>query len=195
MSMFGLKLPTDPRWVDIATKNIEEILIDHAWCEQKAASSAISMMVHYPEKSDLVKAMLELSKEELEHFQMVHKRILDRGMVLGKPRRDEYVRALLTFFPKDGAREDKLIHELLISALIEARSCERFRLLSEQLEDKELASFYYTLMISEANHYTLFLNFARQYGDREIVDAKWQSLLEFEAEVMKGLSNEEKMHG
>ncbi len=195
MSMFGLKLPTDPRWVDIATKNIEEILIDHAWCEQKAASSAISMMVHYPEKSDLVKAMLELSKEELEHFQMVHKRILDRGMVLGKPRRDEYVRALLTFFPKDGAREDKLIHELLISALIEARSCERFRLLSEQLEDKELASFYYTLMISEANHYTLFLNFARQYGDREIVDAKWRSLLEFEAEVMKALRNEEKMHG
>ncbi|MFT4524809.1 MAG: tRNA-(ms[2]io[6]A)-hydroxylase [Granulosicoccus sp.] len=193
--MFGLKLPTDPRWVDIAEKNIEEILIDHAWCEQKAASSAISMIVHYPEKSDLVEAMLELSKEELDHFQMVHKRITDRGLVLGKSRRDEYVRALLTFFPKDVAREHKLTHELLISALIEARSCERFRLLSEQIQDKDLSEFYHVLMVSEANHYTLFLNFARQYGDREVVDAKWQSLLEFEAEVMKNLKNEGKFHG
>ena len=193
--MFGLKLPTDPRWVDLAEKNIEEVLIDHAWCEQKAASSAISMIVHYPEKSELVAAMIELSKEELDHFQMGHKRILDRGLVLGKPRRDEYVRALLTFFKKDVPREDKLTHELLISALIEARSCERFRLLSEQIKDKDLAEFYHVLMVSEANHYTLFLNFARQYGDREVVDAKWQSLLEFESEVIKNLSNEETMHG
>ena len=193
--MFGLKLPTDPRWVDLAEKNIEEVLIDHAWCEQKAASSAISMIVHFPEKSELVAAMIELSKEELDHFQMVHKRILDRGLVLGKPRRDEYVRALLTFFKKDVPREEKLTHELLISALIEARSCERFRLLSEQIKDKDLAEFYHVLMVSEANHYTLFLNFARQYGDREVVDAKWQSLLEFESEVIKNLSNEEKMHG
>ena len=187
--MFGLKLPTDPRWVDLAEKNIEEVLIDHAWCEQKAASSAISMIVHFPEKSELVAAMIELSKEELDHFQMVHKRILDRGLVLGKPRRDEYVRALLTFFKKDVPREEKLTHELLISALIEARSCERFRLLSEQIKDKDLAEFYHVLMVSEANHYTLFLNFARQYGDREVVDAKWQSLLEFESEVIKNLSN------
>ena len=193
--MLGLKLPTDPRWANIAEKNIEEILTDHAWCEQKAASSAISMTVHYPEKSELVEAMLELAKEELEHYQMVHKRILDRGLVLGKPRRDEYVRQLLEFFPKDGAREDKLVHELLISAMIEARSCERFRVLSENIEDKDLAAFYHELMISEANHYTLFLKFARQYGGRDKVDAKWNALLDFEAEIMSKLGNEEKIHG
>lgn len=193
--MLGLKLPTDPRWANIAEKNIEEILTDHAWCEQKAASSAISMTVHYPEKSELVDAMLELAKEELEHYQMVHKRILDRGLVLGKPRRDEYVRELMTFFPKDGSREDKLMHELLISAMIEARSCERFRVLSENIEDKDLAAFYHELMISEANHYTLFLKFARQYGGREKADEKWNALLEFEAQIMSKLGNEEKIHG
>ena len=193
--MLGLKLPTDPRWANIAEKNIEEILTDHAWCEQKAASSAISMTVHYPEKSELVEAMLELAKEELEHYQMVHKRILDRGLVLGKPRRDEYVRQLMTFFPKDGAREDKLVHELLISAMIEARSCERFRVLSENIEDKDLAAFYHELMISEANHYTLFLGFARLYAGRKKADTKWNALLDFEAEIMSNLGNEEKIHG
>lgn len=193
--MLGLKLPTDPRWANIAEKNIEEILTDHAWCEQKAASSAISMTVHYPEKSELVEAMLDLAKEELEHYQMVHKRILDRGLVLGKPRRDEYVRELMTFFPKDGSREDKLMHELLISAMIEARSCERFRVLSENIEDKDLAAFYHELMISEANHYTLFLKFARQYAGREKADQKWNALLDFEAEIMSKLGNEEKIHG
>lgn len=193
--MLGLRLPTDPRWVNIAEKNIEEILTDHAWCEQKAASSAISITVHYPEKSELVEAMLELAKEELEHYQMVHKRILDRGLVLGKPRRDEYVRQLMTFFPKDGPREEKLMHELLISAMIEARSCERFRVLSENIQDKDLAQFYHELMVSEANHYTLFLKFARQYGGRDKVDAKWNALLDFEADIMSKLGNEEKIHG
>lgn len=193
--MFGLKLPTDPRWVDIAEKNIAEILIDHAFCEQKAASTAISFIVQFPEKSELVEAMLELSQEELRHFQMVHEKLLDRGLKLGFARKDEYVQKLLDFFPKGRGREDKLIHQLLIAALIEARSCERFRLLSEQLEDKELATFYRDLMVSEANHYTLFLKFARQYGEREEVDAKWQSLLKYEAEVIANLKNEDKVHG
>ncbi len=193
--MLGLKLPTDPRWANIAEKNIEEILTDHAWCEQKAASSAISMTIHYPEKSELVEAMLELAQEELEHFQMVHKRMLDHGLILGKPRRDEYVRELMTFFPKDGAREDKLVHDLLISAMIEARSCERFKVLADNIEDQDLAAFYRELMVSEANHYTLFLNFARRYGERKTVDQKWNALLEFEAGIMAKLGNEEKIHG
>lgn len=193
--MFGLKLPTDPRWVDIAEKNIEEILIDHAFCEQKAASTAISFIVQFPEKSELVEAMLELSQEELRHFQMVHEKLLARGLKLGFARKDEYVQKLLDFFPKGRGREDKLIHQLLIAALIEARSCERFRLLSEQLEDKELATFYRDLMVSEANHYTLFLKFARQYGERKEVDAKWQNLLKYEAEVIANLKNEDKVHG
>jgi tRNA 2-(methylsulfanyl)-N6-isopentenyladenosine37 hydroxylase len=193
--MLGLKLPTDPRWAKIAEKNIEEILIDHAWCEQKAASTAVSLIVTYPEYSELVTEMTALVREEMAHFKMVHDRILARGIKLGWDRKDEYVLQLREFFPKGGSRLTQLIHRLLIAALIEARSCERFRLLSEQLEDEELREFYRQLMISEANHYTLFLNFARQYGDRAVVDKKWQELLTFEAEVMKDLGKKESIHG
>ena len=193
--MLGLKLPTDPRWVNIVEKNVEEILTDHAFCEQKAASTAISFIVTYPEYSDLITAMTALAREEMGHFKMVHDRILERGFVLGRDRRDDYVVKLMTFFPKGGSRLTNLVHRLLYAALIEARSCERFRLLSENLEDKELAEFYRSLMVSEANHYTMFLNFARQYGERKEVDQKWQALLEFEAEIMKGLGKSETMHG
>lgn len=193
--MLGLKLPTDPRWVNIVEKNIEEILIDHAYCEQKAASTAISLIVTYPEYSELVTAMTALAKEEMSHFKMVHDRILERGLTLGRDRRDDYVIQLMKFFPKGGSRLTNLIHRLLYAALIEARSCERFRLLSEQLEDKELAEFYRKLMVSEANHYTMFLNFARKYGDRKEVDQKWQDLLEYEAEIMKDLGKSKTIHG
>jgi len=193
--MLGLKLPTDPRWVNIVEKNIEEILIDHAYCEQKAASTAISFIVTYPEYSELVTAMTALAKEEMSHFKMVHDRLLERGYTLGWDRKDAYVIELMKFFPKGGSRLTNLIHRLLYAALIEARSCERFRLLSEKLQDEELASFYRNLMVSEANHYTMFLNFARKYGNREEVDKKWQDLLTYEAEIMKGLGNSEAIHG
>ena len=193
--MLGLKLPTDPRWVNIAEKQIEEILTDHAYCEQKAASTAISLIVGYPEKSDLVDQMTALAREEMGHFQMVHNRILQRGLVLGRERKDAYVNHLNQFFPKGGDREIRLIHRLLICALIEARSCERFRVLSENLEDKELSEFYHALMISEANHYTMFLKLARQYGERTAVDRLWNSLLEYEAEVISTLGKEGLIHG
>ena len=193
--MLGLKLPTDPRWVNIVEKNIEEILIDHAYCEQKAASTAISFIVTYPEYSELVTAMTALAKEEMSHFKMVHDRLLERGFALGWDRKDAYVLELMKFFPKGGSRLTNLIHRLLYAALIEARSCERFRLLSENLQDEELATFYRNLMVSEANHYTMFLNFARKYGNRQEVDTKWQDLLVYEAEIMKGLGNSEAIHG
>ena len=193
--MLGLKLPTDPRWVNIVEKNIEEILTDHAYCEQKAASTAISLIVSFPEYTDLVLAMTELVNEEMSHFKMVYDKIIDRGWILGRDRKDEYVLKLHKFFPKGGSRTTQLIHRLLYAALIEARSCERFRLLSESLEDKNLAKFYRKLMISEANHYTMFLGFARQYGNKEEVDKKWQNLLNFEAEIMKELSKKETIHG
>src|SRR5690625_2054530 len=195
MSMLGLKLPTDPRWADVASKNLDEILSDHAWCEQKAASTAISLIVNYPEYTDLVQEMTALAKEEMAHFKMVHDKIVARGWVLGQDRRDMYVRELMKFFPKGGSRKDNLIHRLLYAALIEARSCERFRLLSEELEDEELATFYRKLMISEANHYTMFLSFARKYGNREEVDKKWNDLLAFEAEIMKNLGKDATVHG
>lgn len=193
--MLGLKLPTDPRWVNIAEKNVQEILTDHAFCEQKATSTAISLIVSFPEYPELVEAMIALVKEEISHFKMVHDKILARGWTLGRDRKDEYVVRLTQFFPKGGSRTTQLTHRLLYAALIEARSCERFKLLSEHMEDQELATFYRNLMVSEANHYTMFLGFARQYGNREEVDKKWQSLLDFEAEIMKDLGKKETIHG
>lgn len=193
--MLGLKLPSDPRWVNIAEKNIEEILSDHAFCEQKAASTAISLIVSFPEYTELVQEMIALVEEEMSHFKMVHDLILERGFTLGRDRKDDYVSRLLQFFPKGGSRTTQLVHRLLYAALIEARSCERFRLLSEHLKDKKLATFYRKLMISEANHYSSLLGFARQYGERKEVDTKWDALLEFEAEIMKTLSANETIHG
>ena len=193
--MLGLKLPTDPRWVNIVEKNIEDILTDHAYCEQKAASTAVSLIVSFPEYTELVQEMIELVNEEMSHFKMVHDLILERGWTLGRDRKDDYVVALLKFFPKGGSRTTQLVHRLLYAALIEARSCERFRLLSEELEDKKLAKFYKKLMISEAGHYTMFLKFARTYGHKEDVNKKWQALLNYEAELMKSLGNKQTIHG
>ena len=193
--MLGLKLPSDPRWVNIAEKNIEEILSDHAFCEQKAASTAISLIVSFPEYTELVQEMIALVEEEMSHFKMVHDLILERGFTLGRDRKDDYVSRLLQFFPKGGSRTTQLVHRLLYAALIEARSCERFRLLSENIKDKELAKFYRDLMASEANHYTLFLNFARTFGERKEVDKKWSDLLEYEADLMKNLGTHETIHG
>ena len=193
--MLGLQLPTDPRWVDIVEKNIEEILVDHAYCEQKAASTAISFIIGFPEKTKLVQAMIDLVAEEMSHFKMVHDLLIERGFVLGRERKDEYVNQLMQFFPKGGSREDHLVHKLLYAALIEARSCERFRLLSEKLKNKQLARFYNNLMISEANHYTMFLQFARTYGGRKKTDQKWKSLLAFEGKLIKRFGTKETMHG
>ena len=193
--MLGLKLPTDPRWINIVEKNIDEILTDHAYCEQKAASTAISLIVSFPEYSDLVEEMIALAREEMGHCKMVHDLIIARGQTLGRDRKDEYVLQLVKFFPKGGSRTTQLVHRLLYAALIEARSCERFRLLSEELEDKELAKFYHQLMVSEATHYTMFLSFARQYGNRTEVDKKWQDLLDYEAQIIASLENKESIHG
>lgn len=193
--MLGLKLPTDPRWVNIVEKNIEEILTDHAYCEQKAASTAISIIIGFPDRSELVKEMTALVREEMGHFNMVHEKIVERGWKLGRERKDEYVIELMKFFPKGGSKTTHLVHKLLYAALIEARSCERFRLLSENIADEELADFYRNLMVSEANHYTMFLGFARKYGDRKEVDQKWQDLLAYEAEIMANLGKKESMHG
>ncbi|MEC7068910.1 MAG: tRNA-(ms[2]io[6]A)-hydroxylase [Bacteroidota bacterium] len=194
--MLGLKLPTDPRWVKIVEKNIHEILTDHAFCEQKAASTAISLMIRYPEESELVEAMIALAQEELSHFEMVHQKIRKRGWVLGRERKDQYVRDLRQFFPKGGSRMDQLVHQLLYAAMIEARSCERFRLLSESIDDKDLQKFYKKLMISEAHHYTLFLKLARKYGqDEKTVNKKWNLLLEFEAKLMVQLGKKKTIHG
>ncbi len=193
--MFRLKLPTDPRWVNIVEKNIEEVLTDHAYCEQKAASNAITIVVKHPEKSDLIKAVLEVAQEELQHFQMVHEKLLERGFVLGRERKDEYVNQLYDFMRKGGSREQQLVDRLLFAAMIEARSCERFKVLSENIRDEDLRVFYHDLMISEANHYTLFLGFARKYAGNEDVEVRWQEWLDYEGEIIKEFGKRETVHG
>jgi tRNA-(ms[2]io[6]A)-hydroxylase len=194
--MLGLKMTTDPRWVNIVESNIDEILTDHAYCEQKAASNAISLIIHYPEYSDLVKEMSAIAQEEMLHFQQVHDLIIERGSVLGKERKDDYVNELLHFIkiPNRG-KEETLVDRLLFAAMIEARSCERFRVLSENIKDEKLATFYRELMISEAGHYTKFITFARQYGRGVDVDKRWKEFLEYEAEVISRYGKKETVHG
>lgn len=193
--MLGLKLPTDPRWVNIVETNIDEILTDHAWCEQKAATNALSLIINNPNYPELVSALLIIVKEEVEHFEMVHNLILARGKVLGIERRDSYVNELYKFMQKGGSRKSSLVDRLLFSAMIEARSCERFRVLSENIKDVELAKFYRELMISEAGHYTTFLGFARKYGDDIDVDKRWKDWLEYEASIINNYGKESTVHG
>ena len=193
--MLHLKLKTDPRWVNIAESNIEEILTDHAWCEQKAATNAITIITLNSEYTDLVTDLLALAKEELEHFEMVHELIKKRGYTLGRERKDSYVNELYKFMNKGGNRLQCMIDRLLFSAMIEARSCERFKLLSEKINDSELSKFYHDLMISEAGHYTTFITFARKYGKDIDVNKRWKELVAFEGELIKSYGVHETIHG
>ncbi len=194
-NLLGLRLPTDPRWVNIAEKNIGEILIDHAYCEQKAASSCISLIVQYPDKDLLVEMLTPVVAEEWSHFERVLEQLQKRGYKLGKQRKDEYVIALNKQVKKGGSREQQLVEKLLINALIEARSCERFKILSQNLDDPELQKFYYELMVSEAGHYKNFLHLAKKYMDAAVVQQRWVELLETEAEILKNLEiKADRMH-
>lgn len=193
--MLGLKLKTDPRWATIAESNLEEILTDHCWCEQKAAANAMYIIINNAEKEDLVTEMTNICIEEMQHFQMVHDIIKARGYEFGRERKDDYVNDLVKFTKKGGSRNDALIERLLFAAMIEARSCERFKVLSENIKDKELANFYRELMISEANHYTTFLNFARKYKEKIDIEKRWKEWLEFEGELISNYGNKETVHG
>lgn len=195
-TILKLKLPTDPLWVkNVVESNIEEILTDHAFCEQKAASNAITLIVQNPELSDLVQEMADLVREEMDHFKRVHDIILERGYVLGKERKDNYVNELLKFLKKGGSRREQLTDRLLFAAMIEARSCERFKVLSEHIQDRQLAEFYHELMISEATHYATFIRLAKKYADGIDVDGHWQEFLDYEAEVIKNYGKKETIHG
>lgn len=195
-TILKLKLPTDPKWVkNVVESNIEEILTDHAFCEQKAASNAITLIVQNPNLSDLVQEMADLVTEEIDHFKRVHAIIIKRGYILGKERKDNYVNELQKFVIKGGGRETQLIDRLLFSAMIEARSCERFKVLSENINDAELSKFYNELMISEAGHYAMFLKLAKKYAVTIDVDKRWNELLEFEAGVVINYGKSETIHG
>lgn len=185
--MLGLKLPTDPRWVDLAEMDLAEILTDHAYCEQKAATSCISLIQGYPDKTEMVKELAPIVTEEWGHFRLVLLELERRQLKLGYQRKDEYVNELLKFEKKGGTREDRLLERLLICALIEARSCERFRLLSLNLKEDDLKEFYHKFMVSEAGHYRLFIDLAKTYFPEDRVKARWQEYLEKEAEIMQDL--------
>ena len=197
MSVLRLQLPTDPRWVNIVEKNIEDILTDHAWCEQKAATNAITIITINSEFPDLVTDMLALAKEEIEHFQMVHEIILKRGLTLGRECKDEYVGELAKYMKQSntGSRVSGLVERLLFSAMIEARSCERFKVLSENINDPELSVFYRELMESEASHYTTFITYARKYGIGTDVGKRWGEWLEFEASIISKYGKSQTVHG
>lgn len=186
-NILGLQLVTDPRWVDLAAISLEEILTDHAWCEQKAANSCISLIQKYNDKEELVNELAPIVTEEWGHFRQVIAELRKRGLPLGKQRRDEYVNKLLAFQKKGGSPEERFLDQLLTMALIEARSCERFKRLSEGLEDEYLKTFYRKFMESEAGHYTLFINLADTYLPKERVRKRWKEWIAYETEVMKNL--------
>lgn len=193
--MFRLTLKTDPRWAKLAEEHPSEILTDHAWCEQKAASTAISLIVQYSDYPELVAKMSELAREEMEHFSRVHEFIRKRGYSLGRERKDEYVNRLMQLIRKGEGRITQLLDRLLFAAIIEARSCERFRLLSESIQDSELAAFYRELMESEAGHYTLFITLARDIAGRDVADARWQEFLVAEDEIIRDFGDKISIHG
>lgn len=186
--MLGLKLPTDPRWVNLAEKDLEEILTDHAYCEQKAATACISLIQQYPEKAEMVRKLAPIVTEEWGHFRMVLLELERRGLQLGRQRKDEYVNDLLKFEKKGGSRDERLLEKLLVCALIEARSCERFRLLSLHIGEEDLKEFYHKFMVSEAGHYRMFIDLAKHYFGEEMVKERWKAYLEHEEEILKGLS-------
>jgi len=194
--MLGLKLPTDPRWVRLAKENVGEILTDHAYCEQKAASNAISCIVRFSEYTDVVEACARIAQEEMAHFELVHEEIKRRGFKLGKERRDDYVSDLADFVLKRGGGKDQqFVDRMLFAAMIEARSCERFKMLSEKLDDVELRNFYRDLMESEAEHYTTFIKLAKKYAQGIDVESRWKEFLSFEASLMDKYGKAETIHG
>ena len=193
--VLGLELPTDPRWVNIAEKNIEEILVDHAYCEQKAASSCISIIISYPEKERVVEVLTPIVAEEWNHFERVLEELKKRGHKLGFPRKDEYVEQLQKIVKKGGSRDQQLVEKLLINALIEARSCERFRLLWKEIGDVELSKFYFELMVSEAGHYKNFLALAKEFMNPELVEKRWREILTQESDIIMNLEvRDDRMH-
>lgn len=194
-NVLGLNMATDPRWVNLAGKNLQDILVDHAYCEQKAASACISLIVRFPDKQELVDRLTPVVAEEWAHFERVLEKLRERGWSLGPQRKDEYVEKINGLVRKGGNREEQLVEVLLINALIEARSCERFRLLWKEIPDADLSRFYYELMVSEAGHYKNFLSLAKQYRPTEYVEQRWKEILAGEAEILEGLApRPDRMH-
>ena len=184
-NILGLQLPTDPRWVNLAEISLRDILTDHAYCEQKAATTCITLIQRYSDREKLVRELAPIVTEEWGHFRLVLAELEKRNLKMGRQRKDKYVNALIDFQQKGGDEEGRLLDQLLTMAMIEARSCERFKRLSEGVEDDYLKQFYRRFMESEAGHYTLFIELAETYIDHEKVRIRWREWLDYEATVMQ----------
>ena len=193
--MLGLKLPTEKTWVYLVKNDLETTLSTHAWAEQKATSNAISLIVKYPELDELVETLMDIAQEEMAHFKQVYKIIKQRNYKLKAQIKDYYVNDLLNFVRKGQGRDIFLLDRLLFAAMIEARSCERFKVLTENAPDEELKNFYYKLMVSEARHYTTFLKLAKKYLPEDVVEKRWQEFLDYEAQIIKKYNKSPEIHG
>lgn len=195
--MLALLCPTDPRWTECVERDLDGLLRDHAHCEIKAAQSALSLVARFgAEDPDLVAPLVALAHEETEHFEAVHARIRARGGVMSHPGSDEYVAALRRAAGADrDDGQDPLLDRLLISALVEARSCERFKLLSERLGDASLRAFYRELMGSEAKHFRLFAGLAEGRFGADAARARLEVLAGREAVVAGKLPLGPTVHG
>lgn len=193
--VLGIQLPTDPRWVNMAEMSLQDILTDHAYCEQKATTSCISLIQRYSDKALLVEKVSPIVSEEWSHFRLVLKELEKRGLKLGRQRKDEYVNGLLKFVRKGVTPDELFLDRILVCAMIEARSCERFRLLSLNIKEEALRNFYHKFMVSEAGHYRLFLDLAEHYLGKELTQERWSACLEFEAALVQKLEpRADRMH-
>lgn len=182
---FKLGFPTPEAWLEAVLEDFDCFLIDHAAAEKKASGMAISLVSHYPDKPDIVKAMIDLSIEEMVHFREVVKIMTERGLQLGDDKKDSYVNELRKLMRKGSAVY--MMDRLLIGSVIEARGCERFGLVAEALEDGPLKKFYTAITESEAKHETLFIDLAKNYFPHDEVDRRLEQLLDSEAKIVAAL--------
>ena len=184
---------TSSQWLRTVQKNFDAFIIDHALNERKASASAMTLVAHYPDRSELVEAMIDLAIEELSHFKQVMKIIAARNLIIGNEKKDPYVNALRQNIDKSDS-EAYLLDRLLLGAVIEARGEERFNLLARDLADQSLRSFYTKISSSEARHFTLFLNLATKYFNRKTVEERLSEWIEIEKQIMESLPITSSLH-
>ena len=195
--MLGLLANTNKAWAKIVLQDLQAFMNDHAYNEMKAAQAALAVINHRPNDIEFVNTMSALAIEEMQHFEMVFERMQKYSFELGKEQVNVYAMKLRKFFPKTKDVEEKFLQKLMLSSLIEARSCERFVVLADVMKQNypELSNFYAGLFESEARHYRVFLEYARKYGGRERIDRIWNKLLIFEAEIIQQLGKSALVHG
>ena len=180
--MLHLKAPTNDRWFAQVDSHLDEILIDHAHCEKKAAGTAMNLIFHYVENIELCREMTEIVNEELEHFHMVLDLLEKRGIQFRRIKPSQYGVKLHELVRK--SEPEKAVDRLLVAGLIEARSCERFQALADYVDDTELAEFYRSLFESEARHHATYTRLAKHFAPDEVVEQRLEELYDAEAAII-----------